>query len=131
MLRRFSQLVAQQPKSLFAVSSRSAGHRGIVGSAQVSYNDGHLREAFMESKDFDMALKNEATKANGNMTATGMYNWRVAAVNNALAKRGKAIGPLTVEDLTSLGHLDQYHYMGTEACDEAIDILGLDENVSI
>lgn len=69
--------------------------------------------------------------SNENMTNTGMYNWRVAAVNNALAKRGKAQGPLTVEDLTSLGHLDQYHYMGTEACDHLIEILGLDSNVTV
>jgi len=65
------------------------------------------------------------------MTDTGMYNWRVAAVQNALAERGKATGPLTVEDLISLGHLDQYHYQGTEACDELIHILGLDESVSV
>lgn len=65
------------------------------------------------------------------MNNTGMYNWRVAAVNNALAKRGKATGPITVDDLISLGHLDQYHYMGTEACDELIDILGLDSSVSV
>lgn len=54
-----------------------------------------------------------------------MYNWRVEAVRNALAKRGKAEGPLTVEDLTSLGHLDQYHYLGVEACDHAAVTLGL------
>jgi len=59
------------------------------------------------------------------MTSGMMYNWRVAAVNNALEMRGKAEGPLTVEDLVSLGHLDQYHYLGTEACDELIDVLGL------
>lgn len=73
----------------------------------------------------------QALRSSSNMTDTGMYNWRVAAINNALAERGKATGPLTVEDLTSLGHLDQYHYQGTEACDEAIEILGLDGNVSV
>jgi len=72
-----------------------------------------------------------AASADEDMTATGMYNWRVAAVNNALAKRGKATGPLTVEDLTSLGHLDQYHYMGTEACDHAVQILGLDSDATV
>jgi len=65
------------------------------------------------------------------MTSTGMYNWRVAAVHNALAKRGKAEGPLTVADLTSLGHLDQYHYLGVEACDEVIEILGLDSTSKV
>jgi len=55
-----------------------------------------------------------------------MYSWRVRAVEAALAERGLSEGPLTVEQLTALGHLDQYHYYGTEACDEAIEILGLD-----
>ena len=41
------------------------------------------------------------------MNAGTMYNWRVKAVLNALARAGKAEGPLTVRDLTSLGHLDQ------------------------
>lgn len=65
------------------------------------------------------------------MTSSGMYNWRVAAVHNALAKRGKAAGSLTVDDLISLGHLDQYHYMGVEACDEVIELLGLDATSKI
>lgn len=69
--------------------------------------------------------------AGDKMTSGGMYNWRVEAVNNALAKRGKATGPLTVEDLTSLGHLDQYHYLGVDACDELISILGLDSSVKV
>jgi cyclopropane fatty-acyl-phospholipid synthase-like methyltransferase len=30
-----------------------------------------------------------------------------------------------VEDLTALGHLDQYHYLGVEACDHVATILGL------
>jgi len=65
------------------------------------------------------------------MTSTGMYNWRVEAVRNALAKRGKAEGPLTVEDLTSLGHLDQYHYLGIEACDHAAATLGLQKDARV
>eukprot|EP00933_Yihiella_yeosuensis_P081128 TRINITY_DN94678_c0_g1_i1.p1 TRINITY_DN94678_c0_g1~~TRINITY_DN94678_c0_g1_i1.p1 ORF type:complete len:656 (-),score=115.37 TRINITY_DN94678_c0_g1_i1:75-2042(-) len=60
------------------------------------------------------------------MTSGVMYNWRVAAVDNALAMKGKAEGPLTVEDLTSLGHLDQYHYLGVEACDHLVECLGLE-----
>lgn len=72
--------------------------------------------------------------------------------NQALAKMGKETGVLTVDDLTRLGHLDQvgcyhsieenhvilqlrliqfqirqYHYLGTEACDEAITLLGLND----
>ena len=59
------------------------------------------------------------------ITQTAMYNWRVRAVWDALAKAGKAEGPIDVEDLSALGHLDQYHYLGTQACDEVIELLGL------
>jgi len=107
MLRCFSQLAAQQSR---LASTRSIG----LGLTQVQRSC------------------SSTTKAEGDtMNNTGMYNWRVAAVQNALAKRGKATGPITVDDLISLGHLDQYHYMGTEACDELIDILGLDSSVSV
>jgi len=58
-----------------------------------------------------------------------MYNWRVAAVENALKKMGKETGPLSVSDLTKLGHLDQYHYGGIEANDHVIQLLGIDETV--
>jgi cyclopropane fatty-acyl-phospholipid synthase-like methyltransferase len=54
-----------------------------------------------------------------------MYGWRVRSVRRALAERGLSAGELTVEDLTALGHLDQYHYFGPAACDEAARILGL------
>eukprot|EP00299_Pterocystis_sp_00344_P018580 c9270_g1_i2.p1 GENE.c9270_g1_i2~~c9270_g1_i2.p1 ORF type:complete len:479 (+),score=142.21 c9270_g1_i2:56-1492(+) len=55
-----------------------------------------------------------------------MYQWRVQSIYNALKSRGKSMtDALTVEDLTSLGHLDQYHYLGTRACDECANILGL------
>lgn len=60
-----------------------------------------------------------------------MYNWRVAAVHNALAQNGKATGPLTLEDLTRLGHLDQYHYLGVEACDDLIHTLGLSAGTKV
>jgi len=60
------------------------------------------------------------------MTDTGMYNWRVEAIRNALEQKGKATGPLTIEDLVSLGHLDQYHYYGIEACDHVASMLGLE-----
>ena len=54
-----------------------------------------------------------------------MYNWRVKAVNDALCSQGKAEGMLQIEDLVALGHLDQYHYLGVAACDEAAEVLGL------
>ena len=38
-------------------------------------------------------------------------------------------GPLSVSDLTELGHLDQYHYGGIEANDHVIQLLGIDETV--
>ncbi len=57
-----------------------------------------------------------------------MYSWRVTGIEAALFERGLSEGPLTVQDLTELGHLDQYHYYGTDACDEAISVLGLDES---
>jgi len=60
-----------------------------------------------------------------------MYNWRVVAIMNALKERGKETGDLTVEDLTALGHLDQYHYLGVEANDHVIELLGLDESVHV
>ncbi len=56
-----------------------------------------------------------------------MYGWRVTCVQKRLEQLGKSTGPLTVEDLTSLGHLDQYHYYETEACDEAIQRLKIDD----
>ena len=59
------------------------------------------------------------------LTSGMMYNWRVKGIQNALLQRGKAEGPLEPEDLTALGHLDQYHYLGTEACDHVIQLLGL------
>eukprot|EP00747_Dinoflagellata_sp_TGD_P184344 gnl/TRDRNA2_/TRDRNA2_39884_c0_seq1.p1 gnl/TRDRNA2_/TRDRNA2_39884_c0~~gnl/TRDRNA2_/TRDRNA2_39884_c0_seq1.p1 ORF type:complete len:368 (-),score=71.07 gnl/TRDRNA2_/TRDRNA2_39884_c0_seq1:32-1030(-) len=60
-----------------------------------------------------------------------MYNWRVVAVHNALRDMGKETGDLAISDLTRLGHLDQYHYLGVEANDHVIDILGLDDTVNV
>ena len=42
----------------------------------------------------------------GGMTDV-MYNWRVAGVMNALRDMGKEEGPLELNDLVKLGHLDQ------------------------
>jgi len=73
---------------------------------------------------------NSSSSDRGGMT-DAMYNWRVAAVHNALKEMGKATGPLAIEDLTALGHLDQYHYLGVEANDHVIDIMGLDSSVHV
>lgn len=54
-----------------------------------------------------------------------MYNWRVESVYKSLAQKGKAEGPLSLPDLLSLGHLDQYHYLGEEACYELSQTLSL------
>ena len=59
------------------------------------------------------------------ISSGAMYSWRVRAVHDALRKRGKATGPLGIDDLCSLGHLDQYHYLGLEACDDVADTLNL------
>lgn len=72
-----------------------------------------------------------APESGASMTNTGMYNWRVAAVYNALAQRGKREGPLTVDDLISLGHLDQYHYYGVDACNHLAAVLGLDDTSKV
>jgi len=60
-----------------------------------------------------------------------MYNWRVKALLTALEREGRATGPLQLQDLTSLGHLDQYHYLGTEACDHVIELLGVQPDASV
>ncbi len=63
--------------------------------------------------------------------STKMYDWRVGSIYSALSQAGKEQGPLEVSDLLALGHLDQYHYLGVSACDEGIDILGLNENAVV
>ena len=77
---------------------------------------------------FSSALSRDGASA---LTSGRMYNWRVRAVYSALDKAGKADGPLCAEDLYSLGHLDQYHYGGTDACDEAAALLGLDSGSTV
>jgi len=75
------------------------------------------------------AMRSESVGDSGyKMTDGHMYNWRVRAVLNALKLAGKADGPLEVSDLSALGHLDQYHYLGTEACDHVATLLKLNPN---
>lgn len=54
---------------------------------------------------------------------TGMYRYRVSRIWQELQAEGKQEGGLAVEDLQ---HLDQYHYLGTEAIDVAGNYLLLD-----
>ena len=55
-----------------------------------------------------------------------MYNWRVRSVYKALKDSGVTEGgAVSVEQLTSLGHLDQYHYLGAEATKACARSLGL------
>ena len=70
-------------------------------------------------------------RAASSLTRGTMYNWRVTAIMNALEKAGRATGPLQLGDLTALGHLDQYHYLGTEACDHVIKLLGIQADASV
>lgn len=65
------------------------------------------------------------------MTNGKMYSWRVQSVFDALERAGKSEGPLEVEDLSNLGHLDQYHYLGTEACDDVVQLLGLTQGSTL
>ncbi|MEQ8704731.1 MAG: methyltransferase domain-containing protein [Phaeodactylibacter sp.] len=54
-----------------------------------------------------------------------MYNWRVDSVYKKLEQEGWSSGPLALSDLLSLGHLDQYHYLGADACYEVASSLDL------
>lgn len=56
-----------------------------------------------------------------------MYDWRVTSTFQSLARRGRAIGALSVSDLTALGHLDQYHYLGEETSRAVASLLKLTE----
>ncbi len=60
-----------------------------------------------------------------------MYQWRVESVHRALAAQGKACGPLMLDDLLELGHLDQYHYHGAELSRKLVEELQLDETKSV
>lgn len=60
-----------------------------------------------------------------------MYDWRVSSMLKMLAIRGKASGPLSVEDLTELGHLDQYHYLGEETSKAVVNLLQLQANETL
>ncbi|NER49409.1 MAG: methyltransferase domain-containing protein [Symploca sp. SIO1A3] len=57
-----------------------------------------------------------------------LYDWRIYSIRQALKEKGKATGALEIQDLLDLGHLDQYHYFGSQACDRAIDYLALNPN---
>ncbi|MEM9987434.1 MAG: substrate-binding domain-containing protein, partial [Bacteroidota bacterium] len=64
-------------------------------------------------------------KASPQRLSSVMYDWRVASTYQMLALQGKAEGPLQVSDLTALGHLDQYHYLGEQTSRELIGLLGI------
>eukprot|EP00746_Dinoflagellata_sp_MGD_P006167 gnl/MRDRNA2_/MRDRNA2_112007_c0_seq1.p1 gnl/MRDRNA2_/MRDRNA2_112007_c0~~gnl/MRDRNA2_/MRDRNA2_112007_c0_seq1.p1 ORF type:complete len:947 (-),score=207.94 gnl/MRDRNA2_/MRDRNA2_112007_c0_seq1:91-2931(-) len=56
----------------------------------------------------------------------GMYSWRVQAFKNWIEAHKEKHGTApTMKDLAAAGHLDQYHYLGLEANDEAIQLLSL------
>ncbi|WP_282775331.1 methyltransferase domain-containing protein [Phaeodactylibacter xiamenensis] len=57
-----------------------------------------------------------------------MYNWRVDSVYKKLEEEGLEDGPLQLSDLLGLGHLDQYHYLGAEACYEVAEALSLEDS---
>lgn len=57
-----------------------------------------------------------------------LYDWRIHSIRQALKQKGKATGTLEIQDLLDLGHLDQYHYFGSKACDRLINYLSLNPN---
>ena len=59
------------------------------------------------------------------LAESNMYDWRVTALMNWIKKHQKEDGSLDMDRLTGAGHLDQYHYLGLDANDEVIEILGL------
>lgn len=54
-----------------------------------------------------------------------MYDWRVENVYRKLTAMGKSVGALELQDLLSLGHLDQYHYLGEKTSYELVELLQL------
>ena len=102
-------------RSSFCGAGATLHHRRPRGAARhLSTAELHLSTAEQDDR-----------AANDSHLKGTMYNWRVRAVDDALAKAGKAVGDLDVSDLYALGHLDQYHYLGVEACDVAAELLGL------
>ena len=67
------------------------------------------------------------TSSSSHVMSSGvMYDWRVQSVYDALKRQGVGESdPVTVEQLTALGHLDQYHYLGAEATRACARSLGL------
>ncbi|MEL6134000.1 MAG: methyltransferase domain-containing protein, partial [Bacteroidota bacterium] len=60
-----------------------------------------------------------------------MYDWRIDSVHKLLSQKGKATGPLEIQDLIDLGHLDQYHYLGDQTSYEIVDLLKLNPQQSV
>ncbi|MEL6695770.1 MAG: methyltransferase domain-containing protein [Bacteroidota bacterium] len=60
-----------------------------------------------------------------------MYDWRIDSVHKLLSQKGKATGPLDIQDLIDLGHLDQYHYLGDQTSYEIVDLLKLQPQQSV
>jgi cyclopropane fatty-acyl-phospholipid synthase-like methyltransferase len=60
-----------------------------------------------------------------------MYDWRVRALMTWIDRNKNPDGSLSMDRLCAAGHLDQYHYLGLAANEEVIEILGLDENMSV
>ena len=66
-----------------------------------------------------------------NLSESNMYDWRVNALMNWIDKNKCEKGTLSMEKLSSAGHLDQYHYLGLQANDEVIEILGLRPGIKV
>ncbi|NET46097.1 methyltransferase domain-containing protein [Okeania sp. SIO2B3] len=75
-----------------------------------------------------MTLPGLENQSSSSQDAALLYNWRIYSIRQALKQKGKATGALEIQDLLDLGHLDQYHYFGSQACDRAINYLALNSN---
>ncbi|NEO92266.1 MAG: methyltransferase domain-containing protein [Moorea sp. SIO3G5] len=75
-----------------------------------------------------MTLPRWENQSSSSKDAALLYDWRIYSIRQALKQKGKATGTLEIQDLLDLGHLDQYHYFGSQACDRAINYLSLNPN---
>ena len=65
------------------------------------------------------------------LAESDMYDWRVKALNNWIDTNKNSDGTLSMDRLAKAGHLDQYHYLGLQANEEVIKILGLKPGMSL
>ncbi|MGD1701826.1 hypothetical protein [Dapis sp. BLCC M229] len=70
-----------------------------------------------------MTLPQSENQSSSSKDAALLYDWYIYSIREALKQKEKATGALEIKDLLDLGHLDKYHYFGSQACDRAINYL--------